>query len=354
MSMLTLPGLIDPHVHLRDPGEVEKEDFYTATAAALHGGFTTLLDMPNNKTPITTKNLLEEKMKVAQEKIVCDVGFYFGSLGDNLDEFNLVQADVFGLKLFLNQTTGGFVIDKEKLQRIYQAWPSDKPILVHAEDDTIEMVLEAVKQTGHKTHICHVASKFELQKIIAAKERGLPITCGVTPHHLFLTTDDEKLLGSFGKMKPPLQSRRDVDFLWKHLAVIDMIESDHAPHTIAEKQSANPPYGVPNLETTLPLLLTEVARGKLTIEDVIRLCHTGPKTCFHVLIHHNTNVEVDLDAAYEIKNENLFTKCKWSPFDGWKVTGMIRRVTLRGEEVFEDGKILAKPGFGQLLRPQSS
>lgn len=358
MPHLTLPGLIDPHVHLRDPGQTEKEDFYTGTAAALHGGYTTLLDMPNNKTPIITKDLLEEKMKVAKEKIVCDIGFYFGSLGDNLDEFAKVQNEVFGLKLFLNQTTGGFIISKEKLHTIYQAWPFQKPILVHAEDDTIELVLETIKQTGKKTHICHVASEFELKKVIAAKEEGLPITCGVTPHHLFLTKEDAKHLGPFGTMKPPLQNREDVDFLWHHLAAIDMIESDHAPHTVEEKQSdppaGRPPYGVPNLETTLPLLLTEVGKGKLTIDDIVRLCHTGPKECFHVSIHHNTHVVVDMNTLYEINNENLFTKSKWSPFDGWKVKGAVRKVILRGNTVFENGKILAKPGSGHVLKPNKT
>lgn len=349
MSLVTLPGLIDPHVHLRDPGQEEKEDFYTGTKAALHGGYTVLLDMPNNIVPITTEELLLEKMAIAREKIVCDIGFYFGSLGNNYGEFKKVQGKVFGLKLFLNQTTGGLIIDRDRLHTIYEAWSEKKPILVHAEDDTIEMVLDAVRQSRKKTHICHLASEFSLKKVIEAKEQGLPVTCGVTPHHLFLTSEDEKYLGSLGKMKPPLQQRKDVDFLWEHLSAIDMIESDHAPHTMAEKQSENPLYGVPNLETTVPLLLTEVAKGKLTIDAIIRLCHTGPKTCFGIPTDGNTNVVLDTSIEYEIKNDNLFTKSKWSPFAGWKVRGMVREVVLRGKTVLKDNIILATPGSGRLL-----
>src|SRR5579872_3797159 len=120
--MITLPGLIDPHVHLRDPGQTQKEDFLTGTSAAIAGGFTTILDMPNNTTPITSEKLLLEKEKIAQEKIICDVGFYFGSLGDNLDEFEKVKNLVFGLKLYLNITTGGYIIDEPTMRKIYIKW----------------------------------------------------------------------------------------------------------------------------------------------------------------------------------------------------------------------------------------
>jgi dihydroorotase (multifunctional complex type) len=349
MALLTLPGLIDPHVHLRDPGQEEKEDFYTGTSAALHGGFTMLLDMPNNVHPIFTKERLEEKMMGAKEKIVCDIGFYFGSIGDNLEEFNDIYSKTFGLKLFLNHTTGDYIINQVKLQQIYDAWQGSAPILLHAEENVIEMVIEVVKQTNKKTHICHVASKFELEKIIEAKEANLPITCGVTPQHLFLTEKNFKQLGPMGLLKPPLKSEEDREFLWKHLRAIDVIESDHAPHTIAEKHSDNPPYGVPGLETTLPLLLTEVAKGKINIEEVIRLCHDGPAKIFGLPTDQTTQVILDTDAVYEIKNDRLLTKCKWSPFTNWKVRGRVQKVILRGKVVMDHETVLASPGSGHLL-----
>lgn len=349
--MITLPGLIDIHVHLRTPGQEQKEDFLTGTSAALAGGFTTILDMPNNKEPITTLEKLQEKIDIAKQDVVCDVGFHFGSLGDNLDEFTKIKDKVFGIKLYLNITTGNFLIDEEQLTKIYEAWPSSQPILLHCEEQTLPMALKVIKATDKKTHICHVSSKEELSAIIEAKKEGLPITCGITPHHLFLTEKDGQRLGSYGHMKPYLKTQEDVDFIWQNLAAVDLIESDHAPHTKEEKDSETPPFGVPNLETTLSLLLTAVSEGKLTIEDVIRLLHTNPAKIFNITIDSETKVEVDEAEEYEIKNEDLKTKCGWSPFAGRKVKGRVKTVYLRGEKVFDQGEILANKGSGKVIYP---
>lgn len=349
--MLTLPGLIDIHVHLRTPGQEEKEDFYTGASAALAGGFTTILDMPNNKIPITTAELLKQKMDLAKQDIVCDVGFHFGSLGDNLEEFAKIQGKVFGIKLYLNTTTGNFLIDEEKLKSIYESWPGNQPILLHCEGETIPMAFNVISETKKRTHICHVSSKKELSQIIKAKQKGLPLTCGVTPHHLFLTEEDAKRLGPYGHMKPYLKSQGDVDFLWQNLDSVDLIESDHAPHTKAEKESDSPPFGVPGLETTLPLLLTAVHDGKLTVDDVIRLMYTNPKEIFNIPTDETTKVEVDDQEEWEISNEGLKTKCGWTPFAGKKVKGKINSVYLRGQKVFDQGEILAKPGSGKIIYP---
>lgn len=350
--MITLPGLIDPHVHFRDPGQTQKEDFYTGTSAALAGGYTTVFDMPNNKVPITTVERLSEKISIASGKIVCDVGFHFGSLGDNLEEFEKVKDLVIGLKLYLNDTTGHFFIERQKLAEIFNAWNvTRKPILFHAEDDAVAAVIELVRQTGQQAHFCHISTADDLRQIIRAKKENLPISCGVTPHHLFLTDEDIKVLGPFGRMKPSLKPKNDQEFLWKNIAYVDCVESDHAPHTKEEKNPspapARPPYGVPGLETTLPLLLTAVSQNRLTLEDVIRLCYKGPLKIFHVT-PDNATVEVDIDREYEIKGDNLYTKCKWSPFEGLIVRGKIKRVTLRGKTVFENGQILAQPGDGKI------
>lgn len=353
MAIIRLPGLIDPHVHLRDPGQIHKEDFYTGTCAALAGGYTTIIDMPNNKNPITTLERLKEKQIIAKEKIVCDVGFYLGSLGDNFNEFKKVKGRVMGLKLYLNETTGNFLIDKKILNDIFIAWDSNKPILLHAEDEAVEYVIKVAKQTQKRVHFCHISTSFDLTQIIKAKEQGLPITCGVTPHHLFLTEAEGKLLGSLGKMKPPLRSKKDVAFLWKNLRAIDVIESDHAPHTREEKKGDPPPFGVPGLETTLPLLLTTVSQNRLKMEDIIRLCHDNPVKIFGIVCsndsNHRSKIEIDLNKRFTIENRNLFTKCGWTPFNGWKVKGKVIRVFLRGEKVFEDGKITAKMGSGHII-----
>ncbi len=420
--MIKLPGLIDIHTHLRTPGQEQKEDFFTGTSAALAGGFTTILDMPNNKVPITSLKLLEEKMTLAMGHpepfaalegklregsltnvssnklrdsslvaqndsgggIVCNVGFYFGSLGNNLEEFEKltqlrhpefisgsqeilnpfglaqgkqVQNDgksgfmVFGLKLYLNPTTGNFLIDQENLLKIYQAWPSDQPIILHCEGETLPMALDVIRETRKKTHIAHVSSQEELSIIMAAKKEGLPVTCGVTPHHLFLTQEDGEKLGPFGLMKPSLKSKEDVGFLWNNLNSIDIIESDHAPHTKEEKNSDNPPFGVPGLETTLPLLLTAVSEGRLSLEDIKRLCHDNPTKIFNIPTDKETFVEIDETVTYTLNPETFYTKCKWSPFDGWRVKGKVKAVFIRGQKVFEDGKVLAKKGSGKIISP---
>lgn len=350
---MILPGLIDPHVHLRDPGQTHKEDFLTGTSAAIAGGFTTVIDMPNNTIAITTKDLLKEKMSIAQEKIVGDTGFFFGSLGQNLDEFEKVKDMVFGLKLYLNITTGGFIIDEPTMKKIYHKWQEatkgEKPILLHAEEDVMDAVKRIVTETRQPTHIVHVSSKEELKKIIKLKEEGLPVTTGVTAHHLFLTKDDEAKLGPLARMKPVLKSKKDQDFLWEHFKDIDIVESDHASHTLEEKHSENPPFGVPGLETTLPLLLTAMHEGKLTKEDIIDKCYTKPQEIFHLPEQTTTHIEVNENEKWIIKNENLQTKCKWSPFAGWEVTGKVKKVVIRGTNVFEDGRILVEPGFGEIL-----
>lgn len=347
-QIITLPGLVDPHVHLRDPGQTHKEDFLSGTSAALAGGYVAVLDMPNNLEPITTLERLDVKIASAAAKTVCDLGFHFGTLGDNFDEFPKVIDKVKGLKIYLNVTTGGFIIDKDKLLDIYKAWPSDKPILLHAEEDVSELVGSVLKAVSKRTHMCHVSSASELEFVIKAKDAGLPITCGVTPHHLFLNDQDAERLGPFGHMKPYLKPQRDVDFLWQHLDYVDVIESDHAPHTLAEKQSDKPPFGVPGLETTLPLMLTAEAEGRLTREQLIEKLSAAPARIFDIVIDDSTKVEVDM-SEYEITNEALLTKAGWSPFAGRRIVGKVKRVALRGETVFENGQVLAQPGSGRIL-----
>ncbi len=349
--MIKLPGLIDVHVHFRDPGQTYKEDFFTGTSAALAGGFTTILDMPNNKIPITSIESLKEKQKIAGEKTVCDIGFYFGSLGENLKDFKKVYSEVFGLKIYLNQTTGNYIVNEKVFKKICEAWPKGKPILLHAEADVIEQMIEIAGQGGQRIHICHISSEKEFRTIINAKKKGYSVTCGVTPHHLFLTISDEKKLGPYGMMKPSLKSKKDADFIWKNLEYIDVIESDHAPHTIEEKKSVKIPFGVPGLETTLPLLLTAVSEKKLSINRLIELCYKNPKKIFNIKTDKNTYVEIDEKEEYIIDNKKLLTKCGWSPFAGWRVKGKVKNVYIRGEKVFEDGKLLVKAGFGKVRRP---
>jgi carbamoyl-phosphate synthase/aspartate carbamoyltransferase/dihydroorotase len=350
--MTRLPGLIDPHVHLRTPGQEEKEDFYSGTAAALAGGFTAIIDMPNNKVPITSIERLKEKTEIAEKQIVADLGFHFGTLGDNLKEFDKVIEQgrgVKGLKIYLNQTTGNFLLDKKHLAEIFERWPQELPILFHAEDETFDSVLEVLFNHPRKIHLCHMSTAYELKRVIEAKKRGLDVTCGVTPHHLFLSEKHFKEYGAFAMMRPPLMPQSDVDFLWENLSAIDMVESDHAPHTLEEKESDNPPNGIPGLETTLPLFLTAVSQKALTLDDVKRLCYEGPKNRFRIDQGDDTYIEVDLDEEYVIDQTEMLSKAKWTPFNGWKMKGKVKKTTLHGRTVFENGKIVVPSGSGQIL-----
>lgn len=218
MKTIIFPGLIDPHVHFRDPEQTLKEDFTTGTQAALAGGYTTVIDMPNNKTPITSVEILNKKIRIAKRKILCDVGFHFGYVNSkntsrdhfgSLGEFRKVGNKVMGLKLYLNETTGNFLIDKKDLEKIFTAWKiTGKPILVHAEDDAIAAVIKIAKKTGVHAHFCHISLASDLRQIIQAKNEGIKVSCGVTPHHLFLTNQDAKNLGPFARMKPFLKTKK--------------------------------------------------------------------------------------------------------------------------------------------------
>lgn len=361
-NIIRLPGLIDIHVHLRDPGQTHKEDFYTGTSAALAGGVTVVFDMPNNLEPVFTYEKLLEKMKTASQKAVCDWGLYFGTDGRNTDQFERVQQLVVGLKIYLNLTTGKYVVEDERLvEQVFKNWPKDKVIVVHAEGEKIDLAIALCRKYSNKMHITHIATKSDLEKIIDAKLLKQNITCDVTPHNLFFFKDQKKniVYSTLGRekieynllkmivVKPSIATRRDVEYIWEHLKYVDCIATDHAPHTKNEKKSFNPPTGIPGLETMLPLLLTQVAKKRITVPEIIRLTNTGPRQIFNLDYSENTYIEVDIDEKYTIENNKLFTKCGWSPFDGWEVCGKVKRVVLRGVKVFEKGKVLIKPGFGQ-------
>lgn len=358
-KLIKLPGMIDIHTHLRDPGATQKEDFYTGTCAALAGGVIALCDMPNNPIPTVSLNALQDKEKLAQKKALCDYGLYLGATADNYPQFKKVANRAAGLKIYMNETTGPLLVENlADLENIFQNWPSltrrlgrpkTKPIMVHAEDSTVAEVLGLSATYNKWVHFCHLSQASEIELVKIAKEKGMKVTCEVTPHHLFLTEKDAGVLGGYGKVKPPLRKPSDRDALWKNLKVVDAIASDHAPHTKEEKESPNPPSGMPGLETTLPLFLTAVSQGRLSMDELVRLTFTGPCKILGVKLSKNSYLEVDPQEKYTIKNKNLKTKCGWSPFAGFKVQGRVKRVFIRGKKVFEDGQILASSGFGQNL-----
>ncbi|NOX61223.1 MAG: amidohydrolase family protein, partial [Chloroflexi bacterium] len=295
MPYLRLPGLIDPHVHLREPGLIHKEDLHTGTQAAVAGGFTTVLDMPNTRPPTTDLKALSEKTRLAAAKAVCDVGFFVAATNDSPPHLAAAAAkQACGLKIYVSETFGSLRIEKlETLAAYFATWPGPGPIAVHAEDAMLAACIALAELYDQHLHVVHVSLKSEIELIRRAKERGLRVTCEVTPHHLYLTQADLPRLGPFGLMKPPLAQERDRQALWDNLDIIDCIATDHAPHTIEEKLSDNPPPGVPGLETALPLMLLAVHEGRLSLDDLIAKMHFNPARIYHLPPQPDTYIEVD-------------------------------------------------------------
>ena len=359
---MILPGLIDPHVHLREPGATHKEDWDSGTAAALAGGFTTVLAMPNTQPPITDAASLDLALSAAQAKARCDYAQYLGAGAENIETAAALAPRSAGLKLYLDQTYGPLRLDDMTLwMQHFQRWPKNLPIVAHSESRTMAAVILLAAIYDRPVHIAHVSLREEILLIRAAKERGLKVTCEVAPHHLFLTAPlpsgegdraklDSGVRGGRTEVRPRLASQSDVDALWANLGVIDCFATDHAPHTLDEKDGAKPPPGFPGLETALPLLLTAVADGRLTMDDLVLRMVTNPRKIFNLLKQQQTWIEVDPGAKWVISARNLYSRCGWTPFEGWKVRGQVRRVVLRGQEVFRDGQVTANPGYGNNVR----
>jgi dihydroorotase-like cyclic amidohydrolase len=349
MTTTRLPGLIDIHVHLREPGATHKEDFSSGTAAALGGGVVAIADMPNNTPPVVDEQTLGQKAELASRKARCDYAFYMGASATNADR-PVTGPHVAGLKMYLNETYGPLrVASLRALLGHFRSWPRHKPIAAHAEGLSAAVVVGLAQLYDRPAHVCHVSRRAEIELLRKAKEKGVRITCEVTPHHLFLTEDDAQALGSLAYMKPELGTPEDQQALWDNLEVFDAVASDHAPHTLEEKEGDAPPPGVPGLETMLPLMLNAVHEGRLSLERLVELLHSGPARVLGVRPPHDSYVEVDLDSRWVIRGNGLLTKCGWTPFEGMAVHGQVRTVYLRGTEVYERGQVLAAPGSGRPL-----
>jgi carbamoyl-phosphate synthase/aspartate carbamoyltransferase/dihydroorotase len=344
--------MVDPHTHLRDLDWSHKATFSSETAAAVAGGYWAVFDMPNTPPTTTDRAALDLKLARLAERAVCDWGVYFGaSQADNTADYADV-AGTCGLKIYNNSTTGNLLLaNQAERARHYAAWDGSRLIAVHAEDETVLDILALVRRFRKRTHFVHISTAREIGWLEAAKEEGLPITIGVCPHHLWLTEDDLPALGALGIMKPGLKTANDRAALWDALqrGVVDVIESDHAPHTLAEKASERPPYGVPGLETTLPLLLTAVHEGRLTLERVTDLVATNPRRIWGLDAPPETYATVDLDADFVIERANLHGAAGWSPYEGMRVKGRVIETWIRGTQVYDGERILVQPGFGRNL-----
>jgi dihydroorotase len=317
MSLVSLPGLIDVHTHLREPGQTYKEDFLTGSQAAIAGGFTYILDMPNNIEPTITIERLEEKIELAK-KAQCAIGFHFGTDGKNLAEFKKVwdRPELFGLKVYFSHTTGEMIIKNEKvLGKIFAAWESNKPILVHAEGEKLQLAIKLAEKFKRRLHVCHISLKEEVEWVRQAKKDGQKLTAGVTPHHLWLKEGK-------AQMKPPLGISEDLRALWQGLGdgTIDLVESDHAPHLKDENK-----FGVPGLETTLGLMILGVKQKKCSLDQVKTWLYDNPKKIFNIPDQKAT-IKFDPDKEWTVAESKLKTKCAWSPFSGWRLYGKVEEI----------------------------
>lgn len=339
---IKLPGLVDAHVHLRVPGGEHKEDFRSGTAAALAGGFTQVMAMPNTNPPLVTLEKWGDIQQQANYEGLCDVHMYCGATVDSLEELQTLGKHAPALKIYLDPTYGELKVENlEELLQIAALWPRNKVISLHAEGKSIQAGITLAEQQQRPVHFCHVSRREEIEWIAEAKARGLPVTCEVTPHHLFLIQADAERLGALGDMRPRLAGQDDVDALWDHInTTVDVVATDHAPHTLAEKKDAhNPPPGVPGLESALPLMLTAVAEGRLSLERLLVLMYANPLRIFGLAAQPDTWVEVDLGQRYTFPGHALYTRCAWSPFIGTAMQGRILKVVLRGRQVVRGGEV---------------
>lgn len=373
---IILPGLIDIHTHMREPGLTHKEDFLTGSMAAAAGGVTTILEMPNTKPPTTTLAALEEKREMAKKAVV-NYGIYMGATADNMEQV-MKASNIAGVKIYMGSSTGNLLVtDTEVIKKFFS---SGKRIIVHAEDEELmnknaarykgesnpeihakirssEVESSAIKNAASmlsscnykQVHFTHTSTK-ESMSIVKEAKKNNNISCDVTPHHLFLTADELGRQGNFAKMNPALRSREDVNALWNAIneGVVDCIATDHAAHTKEEKEASywEAPSGVPGLETMLPLLLDAVNKNRLTLQRLAELTAANPAKLFGVRnkgkieIGYDADLVVaDMDKTKEVKNEELFTKCKWSPFSGWKLRGWPVMTIVNGNVVYDEGAV---------------
>jgi dihydroorotase (multifunctional complex type) len=391
-----LPGLIDVHTHLRDQRQSYEEDFSTGTAAAAAGGITLCLDMPNNEPVTMDAKSLRERIRAATSRVLVNVAFFSAFPEDPSEISHVVEEGAVAFKLFLTKQIGGVDIDSDDAleESFKQAKQSGVPVAVHAEDKaSIESIMKGLKQTrrsdidaylkahppeveekainrvlrlAEKTrvhiHFCHVTSKLGLDAVLNGKKSGLPISCEVTAHHLLLSSADLKRYGTVALTDPPLRNTNDIAVLWEALnqGSIDIIASDHAPHLLEEKKAESVwdvKPGFPNLETIVPLILTQINKGRLTMADLIRLMAERPAQVFHLKERgqlakgYNADVTVvDMHKEYRINAAKFHSKAKYSPFDGWKVRGKPVKTFVNGQLVMDDGEVIAKPGTGQIIR----
>ena len=354
-----MPGVIDVHTHMRDPGFTQKEDFISGSKACAKAGITTFIDMPNTNPATITEEALEMKRKSAGEKSAVNYGFHFGGSSDNNSQEIGKAKGVLSTKVFLNVSTGKMLVEDDKvLESIVKA---ANFLTVHAEGKMINKALEFNKKFGKGLYICHVSSREEMEIIEKAKADNIfnnenhPIFAEVTPHHLFLDeemkdSDEEKKM--LYRMKPELKTKSDREYLWHSIekGTIDTIGTDHAPHLKSEKMEKIT-FGMPGVETSLALMLTAYNQEKISLVKIQELMCENPARIFGIknkgVLKEGYDADiiaVDTEQEWLVKKEELLSKCGWSPYEGWKLKGKNILTIVNGNIVYKDGKIFENKG----------
>lgn len=352
-----MPGVIDVHTHMREPGITAKEDFATGSKACAKAGVTTFYDMPNTIPTTTTLEALKDKKKLASEKSVVNYGFHFGgSRNNNIDEIKKVleAKEANTVKIFMNVTTGEMLIEDEDILK--NVFKNSKLVLVHAENEMIDKAVEYNKNYGNGLYVCHIPSKEELKKVLEAKKNSElntekhPVYAEVTPHHLFLneeireSTDRNKMLL---RMKPELRTKKDNEFLWEALnnGEVDTIGTDHAPHLISEKLEKIT-FGMPGVETSLALMLNAYNEGKVKLEIIQKLMSENPARIMKISKrgkleegYYADVIAVDLDKEWTVGvDDTIESKCGWTPYENWKLKGKNILTIVNGKVVYQNNK----------------
>ena len=383
-DLILLPGVIDAHVHFRQPGLENKADMHSESMAAVAGGVTTVLEMPNTNPATTNKEALKEKIRLAKENMLCNYGFFLGLTNNNFPQIQneIEKEDYCGLKLFLGSSTGNMLVDKrEILEEIFEK--ANKIISAHCEDEKIikentafykekyegkatpanihslirtseacfnstAFAIELAKKFNTKLHIAHISTKEELDLLTAGDVRNKRITAEVSPNHLWFSEEDFEKYGNLIKCNPSIKTKADRDALRKALNEdkIDIIATDHAPHRLEEKQKPyfEAPSGIPSIQHSLLMMLELVNQEILTIEKLVEKISHNPATLFEIknrgFIRENYFADfvlIDSKQKTTVLKENIYYKCKWSAIENFTFSNKVISTYINGKKVYENG-----------------
>ncbi len=383
-NLIVLPGAIDTQVHFREPGLTHKEDIMNGTKGAILGGITSIFEMPNTNPSTTTKAALNEKLLIAQKNAYCNYSFFVGAAKENIENLKNLERlpGCCGVKIFMGSSTGDLLVeDDDSLRKILAS--GSRRVAVHSEDEyrlrerkhlvedpkanvsshpfwrdsqtairSTERLLKIAQETNRKIHILHISTKDEI--LILKKYKNFS-TCEVTPQHLFFHAPDcYENLGSLAQMNPPIRDKSHNIGLWKGIEekIVDVIGSDHAPHTLEEKKKKYPncPSGMTGVQTILPIMLNFVNKKKLGINDLVRLLCYNPAKIYNMKYKGEIKIGndadfsiVDLNKEFTITNEWIASKSGWTPYDGLKIKGLPVFTVVNGKIVMQDSEIVLPP-----------